>query len=263
MHYMKYLPLLILITTLISPIIPLSTSDTVGIHPDFPHAKVVVTRVVDGDTIHIAPAVCVAGSYRTVVRLADIQAPDLDQPSGTGARDALIELLAQHNNTVYLDIANYSLNQGCSSGHVDDYGRIVAVIYVRIDETTLLNVNKWLIENNHANVVNYPDDFDPNKWSLYVSYHVQNEKLPTITKTTLFTGFIMNATSWGVRVATTPDRNYLGVAFSEGSPDYALNIRIINSNGDIVANHRISDSNVWRAMLDIAANETGFLVVWN
>jgi len=51
----------------------------VGIHDDFPHARVVVTEVMDGDTIRISPPVKTAGGYRSVVVLADIDAPEPDE----------------------------------------------------------------------------------------------------------------------------------------------------------------------------------------
>ncbi|MEM4869825.1 MAG: hypothetical protein QW081_05510, partial [Desulfurococcaceae archaeon] len=79
----KGLIILSLIMLLLAqPAILLTSSNRVGFHLDFPHARVVVTRVVDGDTVHISPPVCVAGEYRTVVRLADIDAPELDTPEG-------------------------------------------------------------------------------------------------------------------------------------------------------------------------------------
>ncbi|MEM3924201.1 MAG: hypothetical protein QXZ48_07955, partial [Zestosphaera sp.] len=67
---------------------------------------------------------------------------------------------------------------------------------------------------------------------------------------------------------------YLGIAFSEGSPSYSLNIIIVDKNGGVVRTYRYgpdkysSDptqskyANVFRGMIDIAANETGFLLVW-
>ncbi|MEM1821633.1 MAG: thermonuclease family protein [Zestosphaera sp.] len=268
----KKLSLLILVIislTLTTAIIPkpIKASDGVGIHDDFPHARVVVTHVVDGDTIHISPPVYVQGSYRTVVRLADIDAPELNQPGGAEARGALIELLASYGSVVLLDIDK-------SENAVDEYGRVIAVAYVRVDDTTLLNVNKWMVENEYASIEDLENDFNPSKWSLYITYEKEKEKLPTIKKIQLYTGYITNATSWGVRVATTPDHKYLGVAFSEGSPSYSLNIIIVDKDGGVVRTYRYgpekydSDptqskyANVFRGMIDIAANETGFLLVW-
>lgn len=106
----KKIGLAILIAILLTPVIalipkPIKASESgIGMHDDFPHARVVVTWVVDGDTIHISPPVYVQGKYRTVVRLADIDAPDLDPPEGAAARDALIGLLANHSGIIYLDI---------------------------------------------------------------------------------------------------------------------------------------------------------------
>ncbi|MEM1618650.1 MAG: thermonuclease family protein [Desulfurococcaceae archaeon] len=267
----KGLIILSLIMLLLAqPAILLTSSNRVGFHPDFPHARVVVTRVVDGDTVHISPPVCVAGEYRTVVRLADIDAPELNTPEGEEARNALINLLAAYNNTVYLDIANYSRQAGCSSGLVDNYGRIVAVLYVRVNRTHILNVNKWMVDNGYAVIQDFQDDdFDPGKWSLYLEYSVESEKLPTVKKVSIYTGTIQYPTSWGIRVAVTPDKQYLGIAFSEGAPNYTLRVYILNNEGEIVNQYAFSPdkgsliyANVFRGMIDIAANETGFLVAW-
>ncbi|MEM2392452.1 MAG: thermonuclease family protein [Zestosphaera sp.] len=261
--------LVIIFLTLTTAIIPkpIKASDGVGIHDDFPHARVVVTHVVDGDTIHISPPVYVQGSYRTVVRLADIDAPELNQPEGAEAREALIGLLANYSGVVLLDIDK-------SENAVDEYGRVIAVAYVRVDDTTLLNVNKWMVENEYASIEDLENDFNPSKWSLYITYEKEKEKLPTINKIPLYTGDISYGTSWGVRVATTPDHKYLGVAFSEYGGDWALRIYVVSKDGDIVREYRYgpdkysSDptqskyANVFRGMIDIAANETGFLLVW-
>lgn len=146
---------------------------------------------------------------------------------------------------------------------------------MREDDNTLLNVNKWMVENGYADITDNENDFDPSKWSLYVTYEKEKEKLPSITRIELFTGYINYDTEWGIRVATTPDREYLGLAFSEGSPYYALNVIIVNKNGEIVRTYRYGEdkynsdpalsryANVFRGMIDIAANESGFLVVWS
>jgi len=77
---------------------------TIGIHSDFPHAGVVVTEVMDGDTIRISPPVLVNGTYRSVVRLADIDTPETGTLEGDNAKQALRDLLVQHGGVVYLDI---------------------------------------------------------------------------------------------------------------------------------------------------------------
>jgi endonuclease YncB( thermonuclease family) len=246
-------------------IIPVTTASPstggVGIHDDFPHARVVVTEVVDGDTIRISPPVFVGGAYRTVVRLADIQAEGGDE-----AKNALKNLLAQHAGVVYLDIDK--------ARGVDPYGRVIAVAYVRVDETTLLNVNKWMVDNGYASVADYTDnDFDPSKWSLYVGYESVKERLPQIKRVAIPSPRgIINSTSWGVKIAVTPDGGHIGVAFSE-TGTYSLIVAVLDREGNIVRtvnltkyvednNLPVAKPNVFRGMLTIAANNTGFLVAW-
>jgi endonuclease YncB( thermonuclease family) len=242
------------------------SQETVGIHSDFPHARVVVTEVVDGDTVHISPPVLVAGEYRLIVRFADINAPELTTDEGLWAKGNLTNLLAQYGGVVYLDIdKKYG---------VDDYGRVVAVVYVRVNSTYLLNVNKWMLENGYAVVEDLDNDFDPSKWSLYVQYPVESEKLPVISRVVLASlpQGVNYGTSWGVKVAVTPDGNYVGVAFSEYGT-YHLWVVILDKNGNIVRRVNLSDvavqnslvntTNVFRGMVSIAANNSGFLVAWN
>jgi endonuclease YncB( thermonuclease family) len=244
--YSRIITVILLATIILALAIPSThAGDNVGIHSDFPHARVVVTEVVDGDTVRISPPVYVAGQYRTVVRLADIDAPELDTPEGEWAKGNLTNLLAQYGGVVYLDIDK-------SSG-VDDYGRIIAVVYIRVDESTLLNVNKWLVDNGYAVVDDKDNDFDPSKWSLYINYNVVNEKMPTVTRVVLASlpQGVHNATSWGVKVATTPDGNYIGLAFSEYGT-YHLWVVILDKNGNVVRRVNLSDVaiQVWvRSML--------------
>jgi endonuclease YncB( thermonuclease family) len=255
--------LTVLLIVAFTPVVP--SQETVGIHGDFPHARVIVTEVTDGDTIRISPPVLVAGEYRLVVRLADINAPELTTSEGQWARGNLTNLLAQYGGVVYLDIdKKYG---------VDDHGRVVAVVYVRVNDTHLLNVNKWMLENGYAEVEDLDNDFDPSKWSLYVHYPVESEKLPSISRVVLASlpQGISYGLSWGVKVAVTPDGNYVGVAFSEYNT-YHLWVVILDKYGNIVrrvnlsevaVQYRIPHTNVFRGMVSIAANDSGFLVVWN
>ena len=163
---------------------------------------------------------------------------------------------------MYLDIDK--------SRGVDNYGRVIAVLYVRINATTLLNVNKWLVDNGYANVTDYPDnDFDPSKWSLYINYDVSKEKLPVINRVVIANGNFAYNASWGVRVAVTPSGDYIGVAFADYGGDWTLHVRVLDRQGNVVNSYDYDPAkgsswyaNVFRGMLDIAANDTGFLVVW-
>jgi endonuclease YncB( thermonuclease family) len=261
--YGRIVPVILLATIILALATPSThAGDNVGIHSDFPHARVVVTEVVDGDTVRISPPVYVAGQYRTVVRLADIDAPDVSTPEGQWAKGNLTNLLAQYGGVVHLDIDK--------SRGVDDDGRIIAVVYTRVSESTLLNVNKWLVDNGYANLTDYTDnDFDPSKWSLYINYDVSKERLPVVNRVVISTGNFAYSASWGVRVAVTPGGDYIGVAFADFGGDYTLHVRVLNRSGYVVNSYDYSPdkgssyyANVYRGMLDIAANETGFLVVW-
>jgi len=262
--------LLIILAALLAPLTStqLASAGGVGVHSDFPHARVVVTEVVDGDTVHISPPVYVAGQYRTVVRFADINAPELNTPEGQWAKGNLTNLLAQYGGVIYLDISK-------QPSQIDYYGRILAVVYVRVNSSTLLNVNEWLVENGYASIVDYSNnDFDPSQWTLYITYDVANEKMPTVTRVLLASlpQGVSNATAWGVKVATTPSGDYIGVAFSEYGT-WHLWVVILDKSGNVVRRVNLSDvasnnrlvnlTNVFRGMVSIAANNSGFLVAWN
>ena len=122
-----------------------------------------VYRVVDGDTFDAFPV--------GRVRLADINAPELDEPGGVEAKNALISLIL--NMRVYLDVDDVYV--------MDKYNRLVCVAYVRYNSTHILNVNKWLLENNYAVVSDYVNEFDPASWSLFMYYPELKEIIGPIT----------------------------------------------------------------------------------
>jgi micrococcal nuclease len=51
---------------------------------------------------------------------------------------------------------------------MDKYNRLVAVAYVEYNSTHLMNVNKWLLVNGYAKTADYPNEFNPSNWNLYV-----------------------------------------------------------------------------------------------
>lgn len=89
----------------------------------------VVTRVGDGDSLWLAPA---GGGAPLEVRLQDIDAPEICQPWGTEARDALQEKVA--NKTLRAEVSG-----------LDSHGRTLATLY--LDE---VNLNQWLVKEGHA-----------------------------------------------------------------------------------------------------------------
>ncbi|MEM1946508.1 MAG: thermonuclease family protein [Candidatus Caldarchaeum sp.] len=116
------------------------------------HVDVVarVFRVVDGDTFDAFPA--------GRVRLADVNTPERGQPGYAEATEALRRLV--EGKTVYLDVDNTNV--------IDLYNRIVCVVYVDYNATHVLNVNLWLVVNRHAVFYDFPNEFNPSQWSLYV-----------------------------------------------------------------------------------------------
>ena len=88
-----------------------------------------VTRVIDGDSLWLVPA---AGGTVLEVRLKDIDAPEICQPWGPEARDALQERVLDKPV------------QARFAGH-DAHGRTLATLYV-----DTVNVNQWLVKEGHA-----------------------------------------------------------------------------------------------------------------
>ena len=88
-----------------------------------------VARVVDGDSLWLVPA---AGGTVLEVRLKDIDAPEICQPWGPEARDALQEQVLSKPVQARL------------AGH-DVHGRTLATLYV-----DTVNVNQWLVKEGHA-----------------------------------------------------------------------------------------------------------------
>jgi len=142
-------------------VIPMG-SDSISFEVD---VKASVYRVVDGDTFDAFPI--------GRVRLADINAPELGTPEGEVAKQALYNLI--YGKTVHLDVDDIYV--------IDKYNRVIAVTYVRFNETHLLNVNKWLIDDGYAVISDYPNEFDPYTWQLYIYYPTWIEETITTTKT--------------------------------------------------------------------------------
>ena len=86
-------------------------------------------RVGDGDSLWLAPA---GGGAQIELRLQDIDAPEICQPWGPEARDALQEKLA--GKLVRAEL-----------GAQDTHGRTLATLYVED-----VNVNQWLVKEGHA-----------------------------------------------------------------------------------------------------------------
>jgi len=128
-----------------------------------------IYHVVDGDTFDVFPV--------GRVRLADIDAPELNTTEGQMAKQVLQNLTSIYGSRVYLDVDNIYV--------MDRYNRVVAVAYLRYNSTHILNVNKWLVDNGYVAIKDYNNEFNPYSWKLfeYLPYDPCYIKTETITIT--------------------------------------------------------------------------------
>ncbi len=139
-----------------------------------------IDKVVDGDTLWISVEDVLEGSYGNFsgesfkVRFADINAPELSTPEGLRSRDALLQLINEYGNFACLDIDDVNI--------YDRYGRVVAILYLNYNETHLINVNGYLVENGYAEYVDYDNEFDIDSLRLYIAKDVgiSGDTLPDI-----------------------------------------------------------------------------------
>ena len=119
-------------------------------------------RVVDGDTIIVKGMEGFRAGDEFRVRLADINAPEMDTPEGRIAKDRLTDVL--RGKYLVLDIDTKYI--------YDRYGRVVAVVYT-VDGSndgmyTLININMLLVEEGYATYRDYDNSFNPSSWSLRI-----------------------------------------------------------------------------------------------
>jgi micrococcal nuclease len=122
-------------------------------------ASGIVTVMKDGDSFIVSGV--------GEVRLADINAPEYNKPGGTVSKNYLTSLI--FGERVYLDIS--SMNER------DQYGRYICVAYLRVESNKYLNINEKLVQEGYAEYDNYlNNEFDPDKWSLYIYEAVAYEE---------------------------------------------------------------------------------------
>ena len=107
----------------------------------------IVSRVLDGDSLIVK----ISGNRSVEIRLAEIDAPEKNQPYSDVSRNELMNLIG--GKPVRMEIYD-----------VDAYGRIVAHVYRLSDQ---LHVNAWMVGQGLA-------------W-VYIKY-AEDEKLITLQK---------------------------------------------------------------------------------
>ena len=142
-----------------------------------PHFEVIgtVASVADGDTISVSIIEVdesiegVTTGIKTVRFSGGIDAPETwTNPPEEGSYEAteFIENLIPHGTGVYLDLDDLS-----TTPYNDTYGRLLAVIYVEIDDLWV-NVNAELLrwgqeeypDINWLRFISYSSEFDPYEW---------------------------------------------------------------------------------------------------
>lgn len=98
-----------------------------------------VLRVVDGDTVHLEVDVGFSASIKMKIRLAGINAPELDTDAGKAARDYLSGLLPIGSNVFIRTLKDRQ----------EKYGRYLAYIYADSMNGSVC-FNNLLVENGHA-----------------------------------------------------------------------------------------------------------------
>ncbi len=111
-----------------------------------------VTNIVDGDTFDI--------DNGERIRLADTSAPEPGKSGGSEATSILTSLI--NGKTVYID-----------TDPQRNYGRLVAVVYVKHNSTHYKNINKVLLDIYRPPFYMDPhlNEFDPSTWTTYVQYY--------------------------------------------------------------------------------------------
>ncbi|MDM7274779.1 MAG: thermonuclease family protein [Thermoprotei archaeon] len=127
-------------------------------------ALVEVTRVIDGDTFEAYVLKVYKGEFSDFkgksvkIRMADINAPELGTVEGETSKIFLSNLLQKAQ--VYIDIDDLYV--------YDKYKRVVAVVYKPENSTHAININMLLANKGMADIVDYKNEFNPQKWQLYV-----------------------------------------------------------------------------------------------
>ncbi len=98
-----------------------------------------VVRVIDGDSIVVTVYLGFRLTIEMPVRLAHINAPELNQPGGTEAKQHLAKLLSDDIDLSYIPVTVKTYKP------YDKYGRWLAEVFV--DER---NINQQMIADGHA-----------------------------------------------------------------------------------------------------------------
>ena len=135
-----------------------------------------IDRVVDGDTIWLYISDVYDPKYSGFtgklfrVRLADINTPELGTIDGEEARDYLIELVGRYGSAACLDVDDVDI--------FDKYDRLLGILFLNYNSTHMVNINRLLVLEGYADIIDYPNEFDPYTMELYVRFNYEGGGLP-------------------------------------------------------------------------------------
>jgi len=116
-----------------------------------------VIEVIDGDTIEVRLASHDGRITENpvIIRLADIDAPEMNAPGGPDARRYASQILS--GKAVALDLDDL--------GGKDQYGRWVAVVYLQQAYAPMDNANRMMVDSGQACIWDFTDnEFSPASW---------------------------------------------------------------------------------------------------
>lgn len=105
------------------------------------------------------------------IRLADVDAPEIDTAEGIDAKDYVYDLC--YLEYVYLDIDDLYVT--------GTFGRYISVVYIPYNSTHLVNLNQLLLKEGYAVVADYDNEFDPNIWVENPLEYVKNPSLTDLS----------------------------------------------------------------------------------
>jgi len=149
-----------------------------GIHSLEIDLEGIANNVIDGDTFDLTTSN--GTQYR--IRLADVDAPELDEEGYSESREYLRDLVS--GESVILDIDNLYVWDDHGNGY-----RLVSIAYIGFNSSHLLNVNEAIFQAGHVEKKEYDNEFTPYNWSMYVS----KQENPEVPSTTIVAGIAIVA----------------------------------------------------------------------
>ena len=117
-------------------------------------------RIVDGDTIWVRCYKGFKANETFKVRFADINAPEIETVPGKQSKAFLERFFEKHSKHLLLCVDTKKI--------YGKYGRVVAVVFIPLNKSCYINLNKYIIDRGYAEPVDYYNSFHPWQWKREV-----------------------------------------------------------------------------------------------